>query len=108
MRLKSLGMQRKVNRLLTRRLLFSFYWPLGFGSVYAIYCARQSRRIIRNSECALSGGRKSIVSLIVGCIGASFWLVIAVMQLAAILEVAEAGCRCESSCVSSGTGCVNY
>jgi|GEM_PF-6363092 len=77
--------QRQVNKLLTRSLVFSFYWLLGFGSLYAIYCAWQARRIIHESEFALRGSRKSIVCLVLGGLGLSFWLLFGAVQLAAIV-----------------------
>jgi hypothetical protein len=80
--------QRQVDALLARSLVFCYFWLLGFGSMYAVYCALKARRIIHQSEFALRGGRKSIVCLILGGIGSSFCILFCIAMLVAMIQKA--------------------
>jgi hypothetical protein len=65
--------QEQLDRILSRGILFSILWLMGFGSLYAFWCGLRARRMIRASAGALTGGGRAWWCLIVGALGMLVW-----------------------------------
>ena len=51
-------LQRYVNRLLNRGVIFSVFWVFGIGSFYSVYLAAKAHRLIRESAGKISGHKR--------------------------------------------------
>lgn len=67
------ALQLEVSRLLSRGVVFSIVWLMGFGSLYAIVCAAKARRLIKASDGELYGMARVWWCFIVGGIGMVVW-----------------------------------
>ncbi len=65
--------QEQLDRILSRGVLFSIVWILGFGSLYAFLCGLRARRMIQASGGALTGRGRAWWCLIVGALGMLVW-----------------------------------
>jgi hypothetical protein len=65
--------QDQFDAMLSRGVLFSILWLMGFGSVYPFLCGLRARRMIRGSSGALTGLGKTWWCLIVGGVGMIIW-----------------------------------
>ena len=65
--------QEQLDRILSRGILFSILWLMGFGSLYACWCGLRARRMIRASGGALIGRGRAWWCLIVGAFGMLVW-----------------------------------
>ncbi|WP_448115165.1 hypothetical protein [Mesorhizobium amorphae] len=62
--------QTKVNRMLTRGVVYSIIWLAGLGSCYALHQGILARRLI-NENPALEGNGRAWWCIIVGGVGAA-------------------------------------
>jgi hypothetical protein len=74
--------QDQLDTLLMRGVLFSIFWLMGFGSLYAFWCGIRARRAIRASGGALKGRGKTWWCLVVGAIGMAVWFPIIIVGVA--------------------------
>jgi len=65
--------QEQLDRILSRGVLFSIVWIMGFGSLYAFRCGLRARRMIQVSGGALTGRGRAWWCLIVGALGMPVW-----------------------------------
>ena len=65
--------QEQLDRTLSRGIVFSIIWIMGFGSLYAFTCGLRARRMIRASGGTLKGTKRVWWCLIVGLIGMLVW-----------------------------------
>ena len=65
--------QDKLDAILSRGVLFSILWLMGFGSLYAFRCGLRSRRMIQASGGSLRGQGRTWWCLIVGGLGMAIW-----------------------------------
>ncbi len=73
--------QARVDHLLTRGMIFSIVWLLGFGSIYSVYLGVKAHRIIRNSKGAIQGLWRVWWCYLVGGVGILFFVTIVVATL---------------------------
>jgi hypothetical protein len=66
-------LQRQVDGMLRRGVIFSIFWLMGVGSLIAIIQAVKARKIIRQSNGEISGSGKVMWCFIVGGVGLLFW-----------------------------------
>ena len=65
--------QDQLDGILSRGVVFSIVWIMGFGSLYAFICGLRARRMIRGSGGTLKGKGRMWWCLIVGLAGMLVW-----------------------------------
>jgi hypothetical protein len=66
-------LQRQVDGMLRRGVIFSIFWLMGVGSLIAVIQAVKARKIIRQSDGEIRGSGKVMWCFIVGGAGLLFW-----------------------------------
>ena len=65
--------QDQLDTILSRGVVFSIVWIMGFGSLYAFICGLRARRMIRASAGTLKGQGRMWWCLIAGFVGMLVW-----------------------------------
>ena len=74
-------LQRRVDTLLRRGILFSIIWAAGVGSIIAIVSAVKAKKLIEHSAGEASGMRRVWFCLILGGLGVLLWGSIIAMSI---------------------------
>jgi hypothetical protein len=73
--------QDQLDKILSRGVVFSILWLMGFGSLYAFQCGLRARRMIQASAGALRGQGRTWWCLIIGGIGMAIWFPVIVVGI---------------------------
>ncbi len=73
--------QREINAVLKRGIVFSIVWLAGFGSLIAIMSGLKAKRLIAESKGAAFGIGRVRWCLIVGSIGLAIWIPVIVIAV---------------------------
>lgn len=74
-------LQRKVDDLLKRGIIFSIFWLMGIGSLIAVVNAFRARRMIKQSNGEIRGMDKVWWCLIIGGAGLLLWGYVVIMVI---------------------------
>jgi low affinity Fe/Cu permease len=80
-------LQRYVNRLLSRGVIFSIIWVFGIGSFYSVYLASKAHRIIGESQGRIRGLTSVWWCYINGGIGVVLFTMVLVVMVYNSLQV---------------------
>jgi hypothetical protein len=75
------SIQRDIDRLLQRGVIFSLVWLMGIGSVIAVVSGLRAKRLIEQSNGAASGMGRVWWCLIVGGLGIVIWAPLVVVAI---------------------------